>query len=259
VRRIPYWFRVETPRLATERQLTIKGPGLYGGDTAGKPSLVSTYRYPDGVLAPGLPIVLSGPEEVFRFVLKKPVANFGAVVTSHANGVRVSPRLLSAVDENRLVGYPGLPVDLNPYAGFNRLVPAVAAILPQPGTYDFVFDTPAGAKPGRFTFRVWVDDTTPPTVRMLASTVKRGAPLRIAVTDAGSGIDPGALQVKVDGANVTTWSYSGGVLRISTSSLARGSHKVSVVAADFQEAKNMEDVGPILPNTTTLSASFSVR
>src|SRR5205823_14656496 len=38
-RRVPYWFRVEVPKLSTERQLTIKGPGLFGGNTAGKPSL----------------------------------------------------------------------------------------------------------------------------------------------------------------------------------------------------------------------------
>jgi len=259
IRRIPYWFRVEVPKLSTEKQLTITKPGLYGGNTSGKPSLVSSYRYPDGALAPGLPVNLSGPEEVFKFVLKKPVANLGAVVTSHANGVRVSPRLVSTADENRLVGYSGVPVDLNPYAGFNRLVPAVAAILPQPGTFDFVFDTPAGARAGRFTFRVWVDDTTPPTVRMLASTVRRGAPLRIAVTDKGSGVDPGSLQVKVDGAAGQNYSFSRNVVSIPTGTFTRGLHKFTVVAADYQETKNMEDVGPILPNTTTLTASFVVR
>jgi len=46
---------------------------------------------------------------------------------------------------------------------------------------------------------------------------------------------------------------------IPTSALTRGLHKFSVTAADYQETKNMEDVGPILPNTTTLSASFVVR
>ncbi|HSX23196.1 MAG TPA: S8 family serine peptidase, partial [Gaiellaceae bacterium] len=257
-RRIPYWFRVEIPKLATEKQFTLPGPGLYGGNTAGKPSLVSSYRYPDGVLAPGLSVNLSGPEEIFRLVLKKPVANIGAVVTSHANGVRVAPRLLSAADENRLVGYPGVPVDLNPYAGFNRLVPAVAAILPAPGTFDFVFDTPAGAKPGKFTFRVWVDDITPPTVRLLTASVRRGASVRLVVTDKGSGIDGGSLQVKIDGTVGQKYSLSGGILSIPNL-FTRGTHTLTVVVADFQETKNMEDVGPILPNTTTLTTSFVVR
>jgi len=53
--------------------------------------------------------------------------------------------------------------------------------------------------------------------------------------------------------------FSGGVVSIPTSALTRGLHKFSVTAADYQETKNMEDVGPILPNTTTLSASFVVR
>jgi hypothetical protein len=31
-----------------------------------------------------------------------------------------------------------------------------------------------------------------------------------------------------------------------------------MVVADYQETKNMEDVGPILPNTRTFTASFTV-
>ena len=52
-------------------------------------------------------------------------------------------------------------MDINPYADFGRIVPAVGAIFPAPATYDFVFDTPAGAKPGKFTFRFWVNDLDP--------------------------------------------------------------------------------------------------
>jgi subtilisin family serine protease len=259
VRRIPYWFRVEVPKLSGERHLTIKGPGLYGGDTAGKPALVSSYRYPESGLASSVPLDLSGPEEIFRFTLKQPVANFGAVVVSHANGVRVSPRVVAAEDENRLTGYAGLPVDLNPYADFNRPVPAVGAVLPAPGIYDFVFDTPGGGKPGRFTFRVWVNDTTPPTVRLLTPSVPRGARLRLAVTDKGSGVDPVSLQVHIDGTVATGKTFARGVLSIATSGLKPGRHRVSVVAADYQETKNMEDVGGILPNTRTFATSVVIR
>jgi hypothetical protein len=31
-----------------------------------------------------------------------------------------------------------------------------------------------------------------------------------------------------------------------------------MVVADYQETKNMEDVGPILPNTRNFTASFTV-
>jgi hypothetical protein len=33
---------------------------------------------------------------------------------------------------------------------------------------------------------------------------------------------------------------------------------VKVVVGDYQETKNMEDVGPILPNTRTFTATFTV-
>ena len=59
-------------------------------------------------MAAAVPLTLSGPEQVFRFVAKAPLVNFGAVVTSHAPGVRVSPRLVMAGDENRLVGQTGI-------------------------------------------------------------------------------------------------------------------------------------------------------
>ena len=32
-----------------------------------------------------------------------------------------------------------------------------------------------------------------------------------------------------------------------------------MTVADYQETKNMEDVGPILPNTRTLRTSYLVR
>ncbi len=257
VRRVPYWFHVEAPQLDGEKHATIAGPGLYRGNTAGRPSRVSSYRYPEGGLAcdckTGVQTNLSGPEQVFRFTLRRPVANFGAVVLSHADNVRVSPRLVSAGDENRLVGYTALPVDLNPYADFGRVVPVVGAVLAAPGAYDFVFDTPAGAKPGRFTFRVWADDTTPPTVRALPPA--RGS-IRLAVRDRGSGVDPASLAPKVDG-TLHRFTFARGVLTIR--GLASGRHRVTLTASDYQETKNQENVGPILPNTRTFSAVVLVR
>ncbi|HET6943813.1 MAG TPA: S8 family serine peptidase, partial [Gaiellaceae bacterium] len=256
VRRIPYWFHVEVPLLGREKHATIRGPGLYGGNTAGKPSRVSSYRYPEGGLAcnckTGVQTDLSGPEQVFRFVLKKPAANFGAVLVSHARGVRVSPRLVLAGDENRLLGYTGLPVNLNPYSGFGRVEPVVGAVLALPGAYDFVFDTPAGGKPGKFTFRVWVNDTTPPRIRALPN--RRGE-IRLALTDSGSGVDLGSVKARVDG-RTARFTYDRGVLTLHR--VAAGQHRVSLTASDNQEAKNMEDVGRILPNTRTFSATLSV-
>jgi hypothetical protein len=252
---------VEVPKLGLEKARVITHPGVYGGTTAGGKSLVSTYRYPENGLAcncaTGVPLDLSGPERVFRLTVTKPVANIGAVITSRAKGVKVSPRLVVAGDENRLTGYDGLPINLNPYQDYSRVEPVVAAIAPAPGKYDLVFDTPAGGKPGRFTFRVWSNDVSPPTIRILTRTLSRGAPLRFAVTDKGSGVDVGSIKAKVDG-KVLPFVYAHGVLRFR-GALKPGAHHYALTASDYEEAKNMENVGPILPNTRSVSGSFSVR
>jgi hypothetical protein len=257
VRRLPYWFRATAPQLAREPHTLLPGPGRYRGNTKGKRSLVSTYRYPEQSVAVAVPLDLSGPEQVFRFVAKKPLVNFGAVVTGHAHGVLVSPRLVVAGDENRLVGQTGLPANINPYKGYGQTTPAVGAVLSVPGAYDFVFDTPARGKPGPFTFRVWVNDTTPPRIRLFTRTVTPPQRIRFALTDAGSGVDPASIAVTVDG-HARGFAYDRGIVSVEKD-IAPGTHRVSVTVSDYQETKNMEDVGPILPNTRTQQATVVVR
>jgi subtilisin family serine protease len=262
VRRVPYWLHVEVPRLGAAEHATLTRPGVYGGNTAGRKSLVSAYRYPEGSpscnCAMGVQTNLSGPEQVFQYKLKSPVANLGAVVLSHARGVRVSPRLVVGDDENRLVGYTAIPVDINPYADFGRIVPAVGAAFPAPGTYDVVFDTPAGAKPGKFTFRFWVNDVAPPSVRLLTRTVRANQKIRLRVIDGGSGVDPASLVVNVDALR-PHFIYKNGNLTILPGALKRGTHRLTLVAADYEETKNMENTGPVLPNTRTFHATIVVR
>ena len=76
---------------------------------------------------------------------------------------------------------------------------APGAVLPDPGTYDFVFDTPTRRKPGAFAFRFWINDTSPPSIRLLGRTVIVGRPIRFAVRDSGSGVDPRSLAVTIGG------------------------------------------------------------
>ncbi len=180
------------------------------------------------------------------------------MIVSHAPGMKVSPRLVAGDDENRVVGYTGIPASLNPYQGFDQAEPVVGAVLPNPGTYEFVFDTPTGAKPGAFTFRFWVDDTSPPSIRLLDHTAAIGRPIRVAVRDSGSGVDPRSLHAKVGGKPVRL-TYRDGVLRLRTKGLHAGKQSVTVTASDYQETKNMEDVGPVLPNTRVLHATVTLR
>lgn len=249
-RRIPYWLHVAEPKLGREPHGTLSKTGTYRGTTAGGQSLVSSYRYPDVPRAASL----SGPERVFRVTVSRPVANFGVVVLS---GARVSPRVVVAGDENRLVGVPGLPLVINPYIdAYGEARPVAGAIRPGAGGYDVVFDTPAGPA-AAFTFRYWIDDVTPPTVRLLSPTAKRGGTLALAVADGGAGVDPKSLIAKIDGRPVPV-SFSGGRAIVSLGSTGPGRHALVFTAADYQELKNMENVLRILPNTRTFRAAVRV-
>ncbi len=249
-RRIPYWARVVDPKLGLEPHGTLRTTGTYRSTTAGGQSLVSSYRYPDLARAGAL----AGPERVFRVTLRKPVANFGVVVL---RGSRASPRVVVAGDENRLVGFPGLPVVINPYIdSYGAGRPVAGAIRPAPGSYDVVFDT-TSKTPAAFTFRFWFDDVTPPTVRLLSARARRGGSLELAVADNGSGVDPDSLTATIDGkpADVT---FSRGRAAVSLRRAGPGRHALVFTAADYQELKNMENVPQILPNTRTLRAVFRV-
>jgi subtilisin family serine protease len=260
-RRIPYWLRVTTPALARERRVLLRRTGIHRGNTAGKPALVETYRYPESPSGLGIAAQLSGPEQVFRVRLKRRVANFGAVVLSQDQGVSIEPRVVAAGDENRLVGYAGLPVNLNPYLVLFQLPePVVGAVRVLPGIYDIVFDTVSAANAGRFTFRFWIGDVTPPVVRLLANSVLSRSRLQLRVTDRGAGLDPRTLEASIDGrARTVRYDPATRKATLSIGNLAAGRHRLVFRASDYQEAKNNENVTRILPNTRTLRTTFRVR
>jgi subtilisin family serine protease len=258
-RRIPIWGRVAAPHLLLTGARTLAHTGVYAGDTRGHPSRVVRYRYPD---IPAEGIVsnhLAGPEQVFRIVLRKQVANLGVAITWRAPGVRVQPRMVVDGDENQLTGYTALPLNLNPYmANFEDPTPVAGAISPAPGTYAVVFDSPTKAGAGAFRFRFWTNDTTPPTAKLEARAVRAGLPLRVRVVDAGSGVDPLSLDATIDGKSRSA-VLSGGQVRVSTSGIAPGSHRLRLRLSDYQETRNMENVPRILPNTRIFSASVRIR
>jgi subtilisin family serine protease len=259
VRRIPFWGRVTAQRLARHRVRTVPGQGTWSASTKGRPALVDRYRYPEDPRGLGARATLAGPELVYRFAVRRRIANFGVVITSRGPGSRVEPRIVAGTDENRLTGYAGLPVHHNPYLdGFRSGVPAAAALSPRRGQYAIVFDSGTRAGAGRFTFRVWVNDLKPPVLKVRARTVELGRPLLVAATDADSGIYPQSIEASVDGRQVPA-SYRRGVIRVDTSSLSAGPHRLRLQVSDYQETKNTENVTRILPNTRVLTATFTVR
>ena len=253
-RRVPFWFLVERPLLPREPKHPLTHPGDYSANTARGISRVTTYRYPE-VVSAGIPISLPGREVVFRLRLTRRTANFGVAVTSLPGGVHVEPRIVRDGDENRLAGYTALPIDLNPYRssdGRHRLVAGV--LLPRPGVFDVVFDTPSRGRPGPFRFRFWVGDSTPPAVRILGV---RGRTVELAVTDNGAGVDPQSLAAAVDGSH-RSFTYRAGRARVDLTGLSAGRHTLVFSAADYQETKNTEDIFSVLPNTRTLRVGFVI-
>ena len=258
-RRIPYWLHVSARALGREPHTLLRGPGTYRGNTRRGRSLVSSYRFPSGSSALGLRARLFGPEQVFRVRLRGRVENAGARVLSEAHGVSISPRLLRAGDEDRLTGYTGLPLRLNPYEpNFYGIEPVVGVFRPAPGAYDLVFDTSSRRVAGAFMFRYWVNDTTPPSARLLTRTVQAGAPLRLIVRDRGSGVDPTSMVARVDRRYLRVL-YRGARVQVPLGRLGRGRHALVFTVADYQETKNTEDASKTLPNTRRLSTTFLVR
>jgi subtilisin family serine protease len=259
VRRIPFWLRTQDPKLGMPTRI-LKKQGTYAGDARRGRVLVSSYRYPDDPGGMGITNLLPGPEQVFRIRIRGEVTNLGARVVQQRRGVRVTPRIVFAGNENRLTGVPALPIDVNPYRdsyGDERLVSA--AIRPSVGSYDVVFDTLSRSAAGRFSFRVWINDKTPPRVRVLTPVTTPAADLMLAVADGGSGVDPQSIRARVDGVSATVVYSAGRVRVLPERHLSRGAHNLVVTVADYQETKNSESVIGILPNTTVLKATFRVR
>jgi subtilisin family serine protease len=259
VRRVPVWGRVTAAALARHKPVMLTGLGLHRSTTLRQGSFVTRYRYPETPRGVGVTSTLRGPERVFRVRLTKRVANFGVVVTRRGAGSRVEPRVVAGLDENRLTGYAGLPVNHNPYMDEFREPLLVAGVLsPVPGEYAIVFDSAARAGAGPFTFRYWLNDVTPPTVRLRTATVARATPLVVSATDAGAGVYPESIRVSVDGASMR-WTLRRGAISIPTAGLSTGTHRLTVRVSDYQESKNTENVARILPNTRVATFTFRVR
>jgi Big-like domain-containing protein len=92
-----------------------------------------------------------------------------------------------------------------------------------------------------------VSDDTPPDISartpVAGSTVAGATPIGFQLSDDGSGVDPAALHVTVDGSDVTAWgTLANDRFTYAPGTLAAGVHTVSVTAAD--RAGNV--AGPVM-------------
>ena len=241
-RRVPYWAHVERPRLATATARLLRHQGIVVGSTRGQPDRVERYRYPAYTGALGLPMRWKGGEALYRFHLSKRAVNVGVTVESLGGG-GVRPFLMhGGLDENRIAGESGLPIDVGPSLTDDP-VPATGLYWAPPGDYAVAIDS-AQRRGGRFRLRFWINDVTPPALGRLHVS-RDGRTLRIPVTDAGSGVDPRYLQCALvaQGSSLDRpcrpdWDARTGVASIAVGRLHAGLYALAVRAGDYAESRD---------------------
>jgi len=239
-RRIPYWAHVERPRLATTTSRLLR-PGIVRGSTRGRRDRVQRYRYPAYTGALGLPVRWRGGEALYRFHLSRRAINVGVTVEPLAGG-GLRPFLLRGLDENRVAGESGLPIDVGPSLTDDP-VPSAGLYWAPPGDYAVVIDS-AKRRGGAFRLRFWINDVTPPALgRLRVSSDART--LRVPVTDAGSGVDPRYLEcalvqedASADRGCRPDWDVHKGIASIRVGRLPPGRYALALRAGDYAESRD---------------------
>ncbi len=283
VRRIPYAFSVSRSSLTGAPVTSLRT--VQSGDTRTGEDRARAYRWPTspfsilGLFGVDPSVNDDGREKVYSLDIPRQAVNAGVVVTSPAPKLNaaitamlssnqpIHPWFLGSLDENDVLGYTGIPVNVNgglPDYLFSIGV-AGGVFLPA-GRYYVSVDSgrdlfTGRSLAGRYTLRSWVNDVTPPRVQILTRTLSTGRPTIVAkVSDAKSGVDPMALQLffgpdaRRTSVGATLYDPATGIAAFSIPREAlprdRGTQFMQVVASDFQEAKNINtDSDSPLPNT----------
>jgi hypothetical protein len=263
-RRVPYAFMVERPVLRDAPVTKLQK--LQIGDTRSGPNDVSTYCCPSEPFGPppayvGKPMNEDGAEQLYSVDIEQPVANFGVSVLA-STGL-VDPWVLGSKNENDVQGYAGTPVDVNELT-FDAHVDVGAAGAQFPRLERFYVSVDSRADPftgaslkGQYLLNAWINDVTPPFVRMLTTRVSAGRPLLVAqAVDLQSGVDPLSIVIAYGRVLLGASAYdplSGlivfGIPRAAPK-LKAGKTPAIIQVQDYQETKNINTPGDdIYPNT----------
>ena len=282
-RRIPYAFSVTRSSLTGASVTALKT--IQSGDTRTGEDRARVYRWPTspfsilGIFGVDPSVNDDGKEKVYSLDISKQAVNAGVVVVRPAPRLNASitsllssnqpihPWFLGSLDENDVLGYAGIPVNVNgALPDFLYSIGTSGGVFLPPGRYYVSVDSgrdPFTGRPlaGPYVIRSWVNDVKPPTVKVLTRTISSGRPTIVAkITDAKAGVDPFALQlffgrtVREQSVGATFFEPATGIAAFSipreATSLQPGSQFMQVVASDFQEAKNINTEGSNpLPNT----------
>ena len=273
-RRVPYLFLGSRPLLADVRAIPIRRTQT--GDTRVGRDRVERYAYPVapfGNQPDRPPMAEDGAEAVYVFDLDRPAVNAGVSVLETSHAAQIDPFFLGTKDETTVQGFAGTPVDVNNLTSdYLMRVGAAGAAFPRAGRYYVAVDSGRGdftgrSLAGRYVLRAWVNDLTPPRLRLLSARVWAGRPtLVVRALDAQSGVDPASLTIGYRDrlVSVASFDWRTGIavfpLPGSASPLRAGTTiRVTMIASDFQEAKNVDTVGKkLMPNTTRAAATLRV-
>ena len=282
-RRIPYAFSVSRSSLVGAPVAQLRA--TQRGDTRSGENRASAYRWPTspfsilGIFGVDPSVNDDGREKLYALDIRERAVNAGVVVVRPAPKLDASivsllssnqpihPWFLGSLDENDVLGYAGIPVNVNgQLPDFLYSIGTAGGVFLPPGRYYVSVDSGRDLFTGRslagpYTLRSWVNDVRPPTVRIITRRLSSGRPTVVAkITDAKSGVDPHSLQLffgpstRQSTVGATLWDPETGIAAFSVPrealALEPGTQFMQVVASDYQESKNINtDSDSPLPNT----------
>jgi minor extracellular serine protease Vpr len=265
-RRVPYAFEIERPALRDAPTVPLRK--LQAGDTRNGTNRVSVYCCPQQPFGPpptyiGQPMNQDGAEQLYVTEIDQPVANFGVSVLVSSPGALIDPFVLGSKNENDVQGYAGTPTDVNDLTYDAHVdVGAAGAQFPRLKRFYVSVDSRAdpftgGSLKGQYLLNAWVNDVTPPSVRMLTTRVSAGRPLLVAqAVDLGSGVDPLSLVIAYKRILLGASAYdpSTGIIVFGVPSdaprLPAGRTPAVLSGSDYQETKNINTpADTVYPNT----------
>ena len=277
-RRIPYYFEVTKPALANVPATELKA--VQTGSTVTGASNVSQYRFPSWPFGPSPtyagapPFTEPGAEKLYTIQISQPVVNFGVSVLSQSANSQIDPWVLGSKDENDVQGYAGIPVNVNGLMyDYQADVETAGAAFPLTKRYYISVDSGADeftgqSLPGQYALTAWINDLTPPALRLVTTRLSAGRPTIVArATDGQSGVDPLSLVLSYNGGVLLGASAYDPVSGLVLFALPSNAPKITAakkktvvaVASDYQEAKNVNTIGAnVMPNTTYRTAKVAV-
>lgn len=285
VRRVPYAFSVSRSSLTGATVIPLRASQT--GDTRSGEDRARVYRWPTspfavlGIFGVDPSVNDDGKEKVYALDIPRQAVNAGVVVVRPAPKINapitsllssnapIHPWFLGSLDENDVLGYSGIPVNVNGLMpDFLFSIGASGGVFLPAGRYYVSVDSGRDLFTGRslagpYTLRSWVNDVRPPVVQLLTRTISAGRPTIVArVTDAKSGVDPLSLvlffgQAQVTGEQqvaATMFDPATGIAVFPTprdvDRVEPGLRFMRIAASDFQEAKNINTEGENpMPNT----------